>query len=187
MKYLTLCVFVLFIIASCNNKNLTDNDKIKEIERKALQGDINSQIIMSTIYYKGLGVDVNYTEYFKWVKMAADAGESKSQIQVAKAYLDGIGTGIDYNKVYEYCTKSANNGNRDAYYLVGYCYVQGIGIQKDLGKGLMWYIISKETRYNEDNKFNMLLLKYKEVYPEIYKKANVMAEEWLKSSQNDKQ
>lgn len=175
---LILIILVAFILPSCK----LIKPSIEELKKKAMQGDVWSQNALAKIYFTGNGTDVNYPEYFKWIKMAADSGDAKAQFFVADAYNKGIGISIDHNKAFEYFMKSANNGNETAQHLVAFCYAKGMGVQEDLEKSIMWYIISNETRQKGSTDLDVILYRKKKLYPEVYDKANIKAQEWIKNN-----
>ena len=60
------------------------------IERRAKAGDAESQNILATMHYQGIGASKNYAESLKWHLRAAEQGHTGSQIMLAAIYAQGL-------------------------------------------------------------------------------------------------
>ena len=60
--------------------------------------------------YGGNGIDKDYAQAMKWLKMAVDQGNESAMYHLAGMYKDGLGTEKDINAAAELYLKSAELG-----------------------------------------------------------------------------
>ena len=63
---------------------------MKWYQKAADQGDIDARYNLGLCYYKGQGVEQDYTEAVKWIRKAADSGDENIKA-AAKAALRELG------------------------------------------------------------------------------------------------
>lgn len=74
------------------------------------RGDANSQFVLSTMYRRGLGIEADEYEGFKWCKMAAEEGHLEAQFQLGLMYLDGEGVTEDETEAQVWLWAAADRG-----------------------------------------------------------------------------
>lgn len=126
-------------------KKLYYGTGVKQDYTKALQlylkaadlGDSDALYISGGMYIKGLGVERNFEEGFRYLHLAAMKGKSSPESQqiLAQAYLIGKGTHKNYEKAIQWYKLAAQNGNSEAQNELGYMYFVGNGVEQDLEKG----------------------------------------------------
>ena len=80
----------------------------------AESGNAQAKYLLGTMYRKGLGVEADEFEAFKWIKEAADDGLVDAQFQLGLMYYDGEGTTEDGDEAMNWVSLAANAGHEDA-------------------------------------------------------------------------
>ena len=114
--------------------------------RGAKAGDVTDQYNLGLAYGKGEGVAANFTESFKWFKIAAENGHSDSMYFVGGFYLSG--TGIERNPLEseKWMLKAAQRGNKDAQQALVLFYRDGAGepaVPRNAAKAKYWQDITE--------------------------------------------
>lgn len=107
-----------------------------ELKNKADRGDINSQIYMGMLYYKGVTVEKDYMESAKYFKMASVQGNPYASARLAEMYIEGRGVEQDYQKALELAQASYNAKNYSGEYVLGIMYYNGFGVEQDKAKAV---------------------------------------------------
>jgi len=98
-----------------------------------------AQLIMARMYLEGLGVPVNYSRAFQYLKPSADKKNAWAQYQIARLYAAGHGPVQSYHKANEYLLKSAKSGYAPAQLVLGKALLAGLGYaQPDRDQGYAW-------------------------------------------------
>lgn len=129
--FLTVCVILftcLFTMAETWSK---------ELEKKAKNGDIASQLAVGDAYFSGNGVDVDKAKAAKWyykavegkseeakdrlykfyskeLEQLAKKGDTQALFELGKDYYEGDGVEKNANKAAKYLKKAMKNGHEDA-------------------------------------------------------------------------
>ncbi|KAG0198793.1 hypothetical protein BGX28_007799 [Mortierella sp. GBA30] len=90
--------------------------------------------LMSEMYSKGNGVEMNQGEAYKWQLKAAEGGLAISQHWVGVHFFR-VGNHLEALKWYR---KAAEQGNRDGEYKLGIMYYYGHGVLEDHQEGERW-------------------------------------------------
>ena len=77
-------------------------------------GNAEAKYLLGTMYRKGLGVEEDEFEAFKWIKAAAVDGVVDAQFQLGLMYYDGEGTTEDGDAAMNWVSLAANAGHKDA-------------------------------------------------------------------------
>ena len=109
--------------------------------------DAKAQFNLAEKYYYGEDVEMDYTEAFKWYRMAAEQGYDAAQNCLGDMYLFGEGIEEDDAEAMKWYRKSAEQGNAEAQYNLGYMYRNGYGVVKDYEEAVKWYRKSAEQGY----------------------------------------
>jgi TPR repeat protein len=95
LKFLISVFFslILLSLAGYSADFIGNQDKItfQSHQTQAEQGNPNSQVKLGEFYEKGIGVEKNLVEAFKWYNKAAKQNNMTGMAEVARCYSNGIG------------------------------------------------------------------------------------------------
>jgi uncharacterized protein len=111
----------------------------------AEKGNVEAQYNLGVCYEEGRGVEVDYTEAFRWYKKAAEQGDSKAQYNLSYRYYSGEGVVKDYVEAVKWCRMSAMQGNTQALNNLGVVYERGDIVAQDLVEAYAFYNIAGLT------------------------------------------
>lgn len=94
------------------------------IRSKAEQGDSVSQLMLSTMYAKGIDFEQDLNEAFKWCEMAAKSGHPQAQYELGEMYAHGLGVNQDHDQKIKYYHLSAEQGYSDAQFQLSSYYLE---------------------------------------------------------------
>ena len=113
-KKYTIAVLILILIFSCGKKDKKSqnsqskpnienrqDDKLKELIKKAEKGDISAQTELGEMYLHGNGVKADYKKSMEWSKKASEKGSYRAMTNIGILYLDGLGVEKDYKKAFD--------------------------------------------------------------------------------------
>ena len=120
--------------------SLSDEEYIKDLETRALNGDVEAQSRLGYIYENGLySVKQDYAKAAEWYEKAAKQGHMLAQANLSNIYYAGRGVKQDYAKAFEWVEKAAKQGDAISQYNLGIMYDQGQGVRQDYVKAREWY------------------------------------------------
>jgi TPR repeat protein len=119
-------------------------DKMAAQLRKAERGDAAAQAEVAFMYAKGIGVERNEAEAFRWYQKAAEQGHLNSQFNLGVIYAKGRGVEQDYTKSFIWYQKAAEHGDVTAQATVAMMYMKGIGIDRNFTAAFNWYYSAAE-------------------------------------------
>jgi TPR repeat protein len=108
------------------------------------KGDVESQYKLGIAYDEGLGVSKNYTEAFKWFRLAAEQGHAHSQFRVGSMYMSGEGVAKNDGEAVNWFRKAAEQGLANAQGMLGIMYAKGQAVPQDYVLGYMWLHLATE-------------------------------------------
>lgn len=114
---------------------------IANLTRSANAGNAIDQYNLGLAYGRGEGVAVNFSEAFKWFKMAADNGNSLAMYFVGGYYLAGRGVDRNLLASEEWMLKAANQGAKPAQQALVSFYRDGAGepaVPRNAAKAKYW-------------------------------------------------
>ena len=115
-------------------------EAIKWYQEAAKLGHTKSQLKLGTLYFEGLGTDINYDVAAKWLIEPANSGYVAAQYMMGIIYLDGTKKIIkNERRAFEWFSKAAELGDAPSQGSLGWLYQQGHGTEKDLDKAFYWY------------------------------------------------
>lgn len=100
-------------------------NNIRMVRELAARGNAVSQYYLGFAYYKGVGVEQDFTQAFEWIAKAAEQGLSDAQYNLGVMYSTGEGTEKDENKAIEWFLKAAEQDHAGAQHALGTAYLQG--------------------------------------------------------------
>ncbi|WP_455375022.1 SEL1-like repeat protein [Kaarinaea lacus] len=120
-------------------------EAIKWYQEAAKLGHTKSQLKLGTLYFEGLGTDINYDIAAKWLIEPANSGYVAAQYMMGIIYLDGTKKLIkNERRAFEWFSKAAEGFHADALFQVGKMHYHGIGTNKDLEKAKKFLELAKE-------------------------------------------
>jgi TPR repeat protein/tRNA A-37 threonylcarbamoyl transferase component Bud32 len=111
----------------------------KEIEKKALAGDVSSQSTLGKYYHSGYGTEKNYEQAKLWHTKAAEAGNVNAQHNLGIYYRE-IEKNYEQAKLWH--TKAAETGNSNAQSALGYYYYH---IEENYEQAKPWWTKAAEA------------------------------------------
>jgi TPR repeat protein len=130
---------------------------ITVIEKKAKQGDANSQYLLGFLYDQGEQIPKDLSNALIWYKKAAAQGHAKAQFSLGRLYDLGEGIAEDNQEALKWYRKAAQQGDVsaqfslgaaarqgdvDAQFLLARMYFEGEGVQQDYVKAYSWFHLS---------------------------------------------
>ncbi|KAG0235131.1 hypothetical protein BGW42_005781 [Actinomortierella wolfii] len=119
-------------------------DNVSILLDKAKEGDIMAQSRLGEMYERGVGVERNDSEAFKWYLEAAKQGDVASQHKTGVYYSSGRGTDKNPMEAVSWFQKAANQGYSPSQFDLGARYETGAGIEKNQSEALAWYTKAAE-------------------------------------------
>lgn len=120
-------------------KEKADNEKAIEWFQKAADlGNIEAQMIIAEMYYRGQGVPQSYEKSVEWFQKAADLGNGEAYLALSKSYSTGEGVPQNDKKAFKLLLKAAKLGSLGAQLRAGASYGLGENVEKDLDKAKKW-------------------------------------------------
>lgn len=125
-------------------------EAIKWYKEAAKLGHTKSHLKLGTLYFEGLGTDVNYDVAEKWLIEPANSGYVAAQYMLGIIYLDGTKKIIkSERKAFDWLSKAAEGFHADALFQVGRMYYHGIGTARNLEKAEKYLALAKEQNISE--------------------------------------
>ncbi len=94
--------------------DLEDIRSASDLQPLAVQGDLDAQFQLGTLFYQGKGVQQDYTQAFLWYRRAAQQGNSDAQYSLGNMYLMGEGIKQDDYQARQWYEKAAEQGHESA-------------------------------------------------------------------------
>lgn len=109
-----------------------------------------SAIILSDLYFYGLGVEKDLNKSISYLSQPAESGNVLAQLGLGRIYFNRE----LYQKAAFWLDKAANAEIPEALRILGFMYQRGLGVDKDPEKALVYY--SKAQEYNDYQAMNNL-------------------------------
>jgi len=140
MLIITIVVVIIVAIATFI---AWDNKKLKDLLKKAEQGDTQAQYDYA---YKHRSKR-KYDEAARWYKPAAENMHAQAQLALGQLYKEGNGVEKNPAQAVLWFQKAADQGLAEAMYELGCCYMVGEGIEKDSAKAASQFMKAAEQEY----------------------------------------
>lgn len=121
-----------------------DGVNLNELYMHAQNGDPIAQCNLGYMYEKGIEVEENQSEAFKWYLMAANSGNAEAEYNVGYMYHNGKGTYKDCAEAVKWYKRAADKGIILAQNNLGYMYENGIGTSENLSEAVRLYRLAAE-------------------------------------------
>lgn len=138
LKILLLLLLVQLIPAKILAVDTLYDDRFKNWQSQAEQGDPRAQYSLGNAYLKGNEVAKDVDKAIEWFEKAATQKHAKSEYILGKLYYEGKSVRRNYNTSFKWIKKSAEHGHHPAQFLLGKMYADGDGTDKDLDMALDW-------------------------------------------------
>ena len=119
-------------------------NRIPETTKKALLGDLESQLQLANYYRWEIKSDPNFKEAFKWYMRAAEQGDASALNNLGCMYLVGDGVEESDEKAFKLFHKSAEIGNDSSQYNVGLMIQEGVGTITNKEEAVKWIRLAAE-------------------------------------------
>ena len=121
--------------------------RITSWQKAAELNDPQGQVLLGLCLYFGHGIKQNYSEAFKWIRMAADQGLARAQNYLGVCYDHGRGVKEDKKEAFKWFRMAAEQGYADAQSQLGYCYASGEGVEEDKKEAIKWFRMAAEQGF----------------------------------------
>ncbi len=121
-------------------------------QEAAAQGDLESQFLLASCYFYGIGVKKDKAEAVKWFRIVANKGDADAQRRMGDCYYYGEGVDVSEEEALKWYLKAAKNGNVFSQAFLGKCYFFGIGTPVNASEVIKWYIEAAKQGDNESIK-----------------------------------
>ena len=115
---------------------------LREWKPFAEQGDAIAQVLLGSMYQRGLGVTKEYAEAVNWYRNAAEQGNAFAQSNLGVTYANGQGVTQDYAEAVNWYRKAAEQGYAGAQGNLGLMYYLGNGVIQNIVSAHMWLNIA---------------------------------------------
>ncbi len=118
-----------------NGVNIDYKQSLHYYEMAANSGNAIALNNLGSLYFNGVGTEINYGKAIEFFKTASDLGSDDASVNLAIIYLGDSNSNrtLDtYEKVFNLLEKAKNNSI--AKYLLGYSYYIGFWVEKDINK-----------------------------------------------------
>ena len=121
--------------------------RITSWQKAAELNDPRGQVLLGLCLYFGHGIKQNYSEAFKWIRMASDQGLARAQNNLGVFYENGHGVNEDKKKAVKWYRLAAEQGDADAQSKLGLCYANGNGVKEDQKEAIKWWRMAAEQGF----------------------------------------
>ena len=94
-------------------------------------GYAESHYAIGMLYWKGQGVNMDYSAASTWLYNAAELGHAGAQGKLGYLYTEGIAIQQNHYIAFEWFSKAAKQGDVDGLYNLGIFYMNGWGTEKN--------------------------------------------------------
>lgn len=121
----------------------------KYYEIAAAQNDKIALNNLGSLYFNGIGTEVNYVKAAELFAQAAKLGSDDAAVNLAFIYLSGNNQSQNQQEAIELFRQAANAGNNTARFMLGYAYYKGFQVQQDYYKAVELMKISSDAQFDE--------------------------------------
>lgn len=105
----------------------------------AEQGLDKAQVMLSNMYFYGLGVEADSIQGITWLKKAAEQDLDDAQAYLGYYYFYGHHVKQDYNEAIAWLNKAVLNNSGMAQCLLGRAFEYGNGVPSNIHTAISWY------------------------------------------------
>ena len=105
----------------------------------ANKGHHGARFSLAQMYLDGQGVEQSFTDYFTWMKRAAEQGYVEAQYHLGRGFFLGIaGQRQSFANAAIWIKRAAEQGHADAQYYIASMYSDGQGVEQSHTDYLTW-------------------------------------------------
>ena len=108
-----LLLLLLYLFSTILSAEISQ-EELSKLETAAINGDVNAQSQIASMYYLGEGVEQNHKQAFAWYLLAAEQGDANAQYSLGNLYLLGEGIQPNQEEAIFWYQKSAGQGHQAA-------------------------------------------------------------------------
>ena len=112
---------------------------VLEMRKAAGRGNIESQKMLASLYYKGDEFQQDFEQAFYWFQKAANQGDPDSQHMIAHMFSTGKGVQQDFKQAVYWFRQASRKGHVESQGRLAGMYYTGKGVQKDLKRAVYWF------------------------------------------------
>lgn len=105
----------------------------------AEEGFALAQFQLGVMYFKGQGVDQDFTQAQTWFTKAAEQGNTEAQINLGFIFDQGLGVVQNHKKAFFWYRKAGEQGDANAQFNLGLMCEEGQGVVQDFIEAHKWY------------------------------------------------
>lgn len=129
---------------------LSSAASLAQVEKRAANGDAQSQYLLGRVYQKGDIVRQDHSKAAGFFLQAAEQGHGEAEYQLACCYYAGLGVEQDKVKARMHLIAAAGHGSVEAQYHLAGTYARGKGgVKKNYRKAAYWYEKAAEQGHPE--------------------------------------
>jgi TPR repeat protein len=98
---------------------------ISDLRKKADSGNVVAQTVLGTCYLDGTEVEIDHSEAFRLLSLAADRGAARAMVSLARIYMEGLGVSKDLAEGIRWYERASRGGEFIAQIQLGRIYSQG--------------------------------------------------------------
>lgn len=115
---------------------------LEELLPYAREGNIETQLVIASIYEDAEGGFLDYAEAVRWYRLAAEQGSAYAQTALGFNYSNGVGVSQDYAEALRWYRAAALQGHAHGQLKLGVMYRDGQGVLQDNVLAHMWVNIA---------------------------------------------
>lgn len=104
---------------------------------------------LGSLYYSGIGTDVNIGKAMDMFEKAQQLGNVEAAVNLAFLYMTDNPRSKDSQKAIHYFEEAAGGNNPTAQFMLGYAYLRGFIVEKNYGKAFELLQKSALSKYDE--------------------------------------
>ncbi|KAG0320427.1 hypothetical protein BGZ99_004514 [Dissophora globulifera] len=104
----------------------------------------NTCRLLGMVSVIGKGVEKNYEEAIRWLRLAAEGGSTKAQLVIGLMYYHGVGAGKDYTESKNFILMAASQGVPEAHNILAEMHHLGRGVPQDDREAIKWLLKAAE-------------------------------------------
>lgn len=115
------------------------NKTVEEIFADANGGDLDAQLSMAEMFYKGKRVPIDLKTSLQWYRVAAQKGHAGAQAMVGYMLEEGMGCDQSDSEAFHWFRLGAENGDAYCQYKYAKALEEGLHTAKNIKGALEWY------------------------------------------------
>ncbi len=105
-------------------------------------GDPNAQVGVGYLYLNGYGVEVDYSEALKWLRLGSEQGHQDGQVLLGTMYDNGWGVAKNPAEAVRWYRAAAEQGEPDAQVYLGLKFATGSYVDQNYIEAYKWFSLA---------------------------------------------